>query len=433
MIFDYLITKNNTQFKYIAETKEELSGMGEVTILKLNDYKGNVFFDYPVKNPHNDIMAFIIIVIFYPFIKKSITFEFNISKFFIENLKKIRKFKNVEIVSSKIINIPEYDGNEISICVGGGLDSSAIMCLFKDTYLFHATNKEKVDVDKLAKACGCKKNVDKVNSNIKEFIKPQMFTHWISVFIGVYLFAQDQKVRYIFLGTQLDSNNIILNNKFNPQGLKKGEYNYRDLSKDLGIEMINIFNGCTNILISKIIYQNKLDKYARFCDRGVNGQSCKKCAKCFRKILCLSYHNKEYEITDNNDYEAYKFVNHSNYKHLYLYKSPEFYKCSELRKFKKKHNDIDASWLDKIYPRAYEEYDIDMRNKILSKISEYGNIMNDYNIRALETFEIPMTNVIEKYTNNSSCNNCSNYNLVIFTMILILVIAFVVVFSIILL
>ena len=97
MIIKYEVKENKTFFHYKTETPEEFHGQGEVKYLNLKNKEGYVFFDYEVKNINNDLMAFMSIIIFYPFIKKNITFDFKVSEFFIKNMKKIDKFKNTVI------------------------------------------------------------------------------------------------------------------------------------------------------------------------------------------------------------------------------------------------------------------------------------------------------------------------------------------------
>ena len=141
MILNYRITENKTIFDYIIENDEELEGMGETKMLSLINKKGNVYFDYPVKNPHNDILAYMSIIIFYPFIKNNLTFTFSLSNRFVNNLKK--EFKNLNVYYHNI-DYDKYNGKNILIPMGGGVDSTSIMCLFKDAYLYHQKGKETV-------------------------------------------------------------------------------------------------------------------------------------------------------------------------------------------------------------------------------------------------------------------------------------------------
>ena len=64
MIFDYKITPKKTFFNYKITNQKEISGMGETKTVKLLKEEGNVYFDYSVKTPHNDLMAFMFIIIY---------------------------------------------------------------------------------------------------------------------------------------------------------------------------------------------------------------------------------------------------------------------------------------------------------------------------------------------------------------------------------
>ena len=388
MILNYKILKDSTIFEYQIESNHELSGMGETKMVTLLRPTGEVHFNYPVKNPHNDIMAFIILTIFKPFIKDIITFQFEISTHFINSLKKIPEYKNIKFNNTRIVNYPKFIGKEISIPVGGGMDSTAVMCLFKDTYLYHSTGKEIVNVNLLASKCGCKKKVDIVNSNIKEFIQPKTYTHWVSVFIGIYLLAQDQNLGYIFLGTMLEPN-IITKNKFNKNFLKrKYGSGVRELSSDLGIYMINVFNGCSEIISTKIICSNNVDKYVVYCDKGNGNKKCNKCSKCLRKNTELSFFKDEYKVKDYKDYNIKNYVYNAKYlKSVYLYKNSSFYDNLLLKDFVDSNKNINVSWLDKIYTKAYRFYPKNIKSLIFKKIENYARHMNEEEIKSLENYD----------------------------------------------
>ena len=174
-----------------------MTGMGETKIINLITSKGSVF-DYKLKRPHNDILAFMCVIIFYPFIKNNLTFKFPISERFLQQFKKIPNFKHTK-VTSQIINIPPYNGNKNLITVGGGLDSTSIMCLFKDALLYHQQGKEKVDVNLICKKVNMKETPYIVNNNVKDIIKEKQFTHWVTVFVGSLLIAMDNNVKNILL------------------------------------------------------------------------------------------------------------------------------------------------------------------------------------------------------------------------------------------
>ena len=399
MIFNYRITDNKTIFNYEIENETEMSGMGETQILTLLNKKGEVYFNYPVKNPHNDIMAFIIIIIFNPFIKDTITFKFNISDNFINNFKKINEFKEIKFINTHVENIPKFDGNNISISLGGGCDSTAIMYLFNDAFLYHQLDKEKVNINLIAKKCRCTKNVDIVDTNIKRFITPLSYTHWISVFIGIYLLAQDQKHGYIFLGTII-SVFYIKNNKFVNSSNNSNFYSYKNLSKDLGIEHISVFRGCSEIISTKIIAHpllNEIKKHVRYCDHGHNNQPCHKCDKCFRKNIELSFFDKNYSYNYfskyNNIKKRIKSIKNTNMLHILLYKNSNYYKkiCPEIIELTDQYN-YQTDWADKIYTKAYNKHPNHIKKQILDKLHFFINDMNDEDIYNFENYDANLEN-----------------------------------------
>ena len=405
----YYTIRDKTYFNYEVTDKEEMEGKGETQIVKLKRKKGSVNFDYKVQKPHNDIMAFIFIIIFYPFIKKSLTFLFPISKNFITNLKKINQFKNLTI-NATIKNIDKYNGRNNLIPMGGGMDSTSIMCLFKDAYLYHQKGKEKVDVELIANKLNMEQKPYSVENNIKKFIKPASFTHWISVFVGSFLIAMDKDVKNILLGTPLGGC-LIKNNKFK---MSKKNYNVNNnsdlysLIKNLGISLIYPLSGCTELLSSKILVDEKVYKYAIFCDKGPNNKACNKCSKCLRKNLELYFNGTYYPINYLKNYKLdtiKKELNNSNYKHIYLYKNPSFFKdknknlYDELKKYK-----YTTSWCNKIYDKIYLQKKEKIYLETLEKLKKYAPVMDERDIFNLENYDG------NNYENKKIIENFNNIN-----------------------
>lgn len=412
MIINYDISEKKTFFYYKTEIPEELHGQGEVKYLNLKIPEGKVFFDYEVKNINNDLMALMSLIIFYPFIKNNITFEFTVSQFFIKNLKKIDKFKNTEIKSLSEKKLRhKHTGKNYLITVGGGMDSASIMCLFKDAFLYHQKGKEKVDIKLLCKKLKMEKKPHIVDTNIKDFLKEKYFTHWISVFVGSILICMDNNIGYIFLGTPLE-NKIFKNNTYNFQ-INNSKYDIHQFLKDLGILFVYPLIGCSEILSSKIVYDNNADDYIIYCDKGKNNSSCHNCYKCLRKNLELCYHGKKYSKNYFKNYEnAYKLIEKSNtynFLNIFIFKNKNYYanKSPELYNFRKKYL-YNTDWSNKIYSPLYLENDENIYETIFNKLKKYarpmnhkqekkflkydGNKLNQTNKDFIETFKVKTSN-----------------------------------------
>lgn len=378
MIINYDVKENKTVFHYKTETPEELNGQGEVKYLNLKIPEGNVYFDYEVNHVNNDLMAFMSLIIFYPFIKNNITFEFTVSQLFIENLKKIDKFKNTIIKAKTKKNLRyKHTGKNYLITVGGGMDSASIMCLFKDAFLYHQKGKEKVDIKLLCKKLKMKKKPHIVDTNIKDFLKEKYFTHWISVFVGCILVCMDNKIGYIFLGTPLE-NKIFKNNTYN-NPFSNLKYDIHAFLKDLGILFVYPLIGCSEILSSKIVYENHVQDYIIYCDKGKNNSACHKCNKCLRKNLELCYHGKKYSKNYFKNYEnTYNLIKKSNFFiNIFIFKNKNYYadKSPELYDYRKKYS-YNTNWCDKIYTPLYLENTDKIYKIILTKLKKYAKPMN---------------------------------------------------------
>ena len=380
MIINYYIKENKTFFNYKTETPEEFHGQGEVKYLNLKNKEGYVFFDYEVKNINNDLMAFMSIIIFYPFIKKNITFDFKVSEFFIKNMKKIDKFKNTVIKAETKKKIRyKHTGKNYLITVGGGMDSTSIMCLFKDAFLYHQKGKEKVDINLLCKKLKMKREPHIVDTNIKDFLKEKYFTHWISVFLGSILVCMDNNIGYIFLGTPLE-NKIFKNNTYNNL-FSNSKYDIHAFLKDLGILFVYPLIGCSEILSSNIVYENNVHDYVIYCDKGKNNSACHNCYKCLRKNLELCYHGKKYSKNYfknyENTYNLIKKSNSYNFLNIFIFKNKNYYadKSPELYDYRKKYS-YNTNWCDKIYTPLYLENTDKIYKIILTKLKKYAKPMN---------------------------------------------------------
>ena len=413
MIFDYKVFPNKTSFYYEVENDNEMIGQGESQKVKLKNKSGEVYFNYSVSNPHNDIMAFIIIIVFNPFIKNNIIFNFPVSERFIKNLKKIKRFETIKI-NGPIKNYLEFNGKNISIPIGGGLDSAALMCLFPDSYLYHQTGKEIVNVQLLAEKCNCKHPVTIIDSNIKEFITKPTFVHWCSIYIGQYLVAQDQKIGYILLGSTLDEEYFESPNQ-NSFCKKKDNLIFNDyelLSKNLGIYKIKPFKGLLAMNAAYLCSIYNIVEYTRSCDLGNNKTNCNKCLKCFRKQTQLSFYTKnkydkiywsQYDnnlvgaILDKKKY-AYIFLNCYNFdyknRHENLVEFINIY-ASSLNK----HKNLNITWMNKIYPKYYYHLPKHIRKIIFDKLTRHFEIMDLNDVINLRNFDINKVKIVEHFTN----------------------------------
>lgn len=413
MKLNYRIDSKFTYFTYEIESNNEMSGKGETTILTLKQPKGQVYFEYSVKNPHNDIMAFISVIIFFPFIKNNVTFLFPISQRFIDSFNNLNEFKKTK-VHGNIINIKKYKGTKKLITMGGGMDSTSIMCLFKDSYLYFQKGKENVNVDLIANKLNMKEKPYAINTNIKNIVIPNSYTHWISVFIGSLLIAIDKDIGYILLGTPLQNKQFT--NKFS-------RYSFLE---NLGILFVKPLRGCSELLSCKILVDNNIHKYVVFCDKGGNYKSCHKCSKCFRKNLELYFNGVYYPKNYFNNYskETIKKSIVGPLSHIFMYKKAEYYKdlIPELYQLLKKY-DYNTSWCDKIYSKIYLNCEDKIYLEILSKLKKYGKCMSKNDIYNFENYDVnkyTQNKIIETF--NLKKKNIYTIEILVFLIVILLII-----------
>ena len=390
MIFNYIIIpeEHKTLFTFEVEEEEEMCGFGEnkSKLLSINSKKGSVYFDYILKKPHNDLLAFMIIIIFFPFIKNKITFKFPISNR-IDTVVKMF-FKNL-IINANIVDLVKYKGDNKLITVGGGMDSTSIMCMFKDAYCYHQLSKEKVNVDLICEKLNMVHKPFCIDTNMTKYYKGYSFPHWFSIFIGGLLIAMDNNVGCLMHGSPLGV--VLLQSKRGQFNLANSRWNPIEA---IGLTQVCPLAGCTELISCKILVDHNAFQYAVWCDGGKDNKGCHKCSKCFRKNFELYLNGVSYSSSYFNNYSEEVIKNtvfNPIHLHNFLHASPLFYKhIPKLNKILSKIN-YNATWCNKIYPKVYldirkNDPNNELYKDIFEKLLNYSKPMSSEDIQKLETY-----------------------------------------------
>ena len=401
MKFKYYIDQDSSVFEAIPENEEETIGYrmeGNYPQLKLVNNK--LRMNYVSKEKlHPDIIAAICIFTFYPFINKNITFPYHVSKNFSESLKYdiLPKFNKTKIVDEFTIlniddnlisfkDIPTY--NNWSIAFGGGLDSTAIAMILPDIPIVHLKVR---DVDEIKKFSETNLNNETyiLSSNIKELTQPNGFPLWASCFIGNLLMSCDLKTNKMITGTILGSSCLK-----NGQGYFNNcckMTNRFDLFLDkIGVTPIYITGGCSEIITSKIIFENNLTKSVLFCENN-NGKPCYKCTKCFRKLVELTYHGADFNFNTFNKEFISKFLKSRYFQHIFIFLCQNYRGDNEIFKFLrnelKEILDKETKFCNKVYSEFYNKYDPTIKEFIINLLKKNNfEIMNDNDVKCLKCF-----------------------------------------------
>jgi hypothetical protein len=220
MKFVYEEYDNYTSFTAIPENEKERDGLraqGPYTPISLK--QDSLIVKYVSKNAlHPDIVAAICITAFYPFIHSSATMPFPVSKRFADGLqmdilpqhgKVDGIYRATEPITIDNINIklePYTEGSNTVVAYGGGMDSTAIACLFPEYDLIHSTDIDNTDntVQKFVED-NLKNKIHIIETNCKYLATPNGFTTFTNIYISPLIMSADLNIKNSMCGAIMGS------------------------------------------------------------------------------------------------------------------------------------------------------------------------------------------------------------------------------------
>jgi hypothetical protein len=274
IFFKYTYTKNRHSFiisgDYIKD--EVIRSEGDINIkLKIDE----LIIEENDYNIHNDHLALIAILSFFPVIPKEIckiSFNFKVSKEFQNAINTYGGLPNV-FFDTDDLGLYKNEGECISF--GGGFDSTAISVLLPEIEKIQQINMNE-NVNSLT--------ITKIKSNIRD-----MYTRWgLPVWVSIFVVPMIKNVKYILSGSQYNSsylgNGKGYNEIFNNRWYKLFE------SLNIKILPCSFLSEITTAEI--IVKSNKFDD-TEFC-YFTSRKKCNRCTKCLRKYLEASIFNSKY-------------------------------------------------------------------------------------------------------------------------------------------
>lgn len=344
MRFKYALKPKQVTIQAIPECDSEWMGYrAESPYPQIKLTEPYLIFCANINHMHPDMLALLCIVTFYPFCRSSITFPEPVSVKFakaVESLgiydvkdgKYVRIDGNFNIMNINP-NLQSYHSNSTNkaLAYGGGLDSTAALCLFPELYIIHESRikvshntQEVLEVypdatesfmnDLERGWTKWKGRTFCIGSNNKDLCTPNGWSGWIACTATSILLATDLSLSAILLGSSIGSSNIkngeIYSNPAPNMWLR--------LFAEIGLPVFSPISGLTEISLTKIIsrtYPKWLSKIT-YCIKD-NGRNCHKCWKCFRRQVIINYilhteldSNRE-AISSKHDYS----VNWKDYNH----------------------------------------------------------------------------------------------------------------------
>ena len=395
MKFILHVTNNQTQFTGISEHEDETIGLraqGPYTPIKLTD---NVLtIDYVSTKPlHPDMIAAICITAFYPFIKYSATMPYPVSQQFADSLKMdilpqhetvngiYKAVKNITITNIDA-TIETYSGVNTVIAYGGGIDSTAIALLCPEFPIIHTTNCsdsiERKNVMKRFVEDHLKNEPLLVDSNCKNLCRPGGFTTFTNIFLVPLMLSSDLNIKNICCGEVLESSCLSNGTKYFPQFNPQRRNRWMRFYTNIGINIFSPIAGCSELITSKIVFNNNLSDEVLFCESR-EGYPCHKCTKCLRKLLELNLHGY------NHDFNTFVEKDMT----LFLKKRPLYFSNTLIETInnqnvpvymKESISDLihlNTNLFHKIYSKSFIYFPEDIRNTIIQSLLKYADIMTE--------------------------------------------------------
>ena len=329
MKFVYEECVDYTSFTAIPENDKERHGLraqGPYAPISLKD--DTLIVKYVSKNTlHPDIVAAICITAFYPFIHSSATMPFPVSKRFADGLQmdilpQHGKIEGVYRATEPItidnidINLEPYTGGSNTvIAYGGGMDSTAIACLFPDYDLIHSTDIDNQDntVREFVED-NLENKIHIIESNCKYLATPKGFTTFTNIYITPLIMCADLDVKNIMCGAIMGATCLSNGTKYFPQFDPTRRNRWERFYNHIGLCMFSPTSGCSELITSKIICKHNLQHKVIYCDCN-NGKPCNKCTKCLRKQLELAYHGVDIKF---DSFEKHFITNFLKKRPLYF-------------------------------------------------------------------------------------------------------------------
>lgn len=428
--------KENMRFKlsiakYLAISVEPGQACGyraEAPHPRLILVNHEVLFDYIPSRPiHPDILALICLIVYYPFFQKwtdthfpskiSPTMASALAKFPLYTWDGSRnrycKIEGAGIIVPKTGIDPDLapykNGATTLLAFGGGLDSTAVKCLFPGAHIVHEKKwnhrTTKNGVDELISIMDRRPQSGQshvIASNSRSLTRPTGWTGWISCIATSLLVASDHPTNNILLGSSLAS---LLGGGKRFIGVNGKEFPGTNiwtslLKHTVGINLFCPVAGLSEVALVKIIKQTS-QLYLKKCTWCLkkNGYPCHSCFKCLRRDLLIFYEAAQ-GVSKGTDLiggtpSPFPWSNYSKSK-----KPPrETFGPTLNYLLKWYHNTFgtvppiisseieqDVSWIDAWYVPALSLVPENLKTYVYKRIAQRVRPMSDYEKMCLENY-----------------------------------------------
>ena len=405
----FFYTEDGLYTIFTAQPENELEtegfrAQGPYPIIQLQNRELKVKYR-TIKKLHPDIIAAICITAFYPFIHTTATMPFPVSIKFSSGLKMgilpqhavidgIYRATEPIVITNIDPELQSYEkGDNDVIAYGGGVDSTAIACMFPKYDLIHSTREHNPNIRiKPFVEENLKNPIHIIESNCERISSPSGFTTFTNIYISPLILTADLNIRNILCGAILEATCLSNGYKYFPQFDITRRNRWERFYNHIGLYMFSPFSGCSELITSKIVYEHNLHTKVMYCESN-QGRPCNKCSKCLRKQLEFFYHGASFDF--NTTYNTTRIRNYINNKPVCL---PIFietiknksellpaYLCDPILK---KYGHINTEMFTRIYTKSFDYFPIEIKSEIIDQLSMYADQMSNEDEQYVENWDI---------------------------------------------
>ena len=402
MRFEFWTEPGHSYIKAIFENGDTRMGKREegagTEITLQND---TVVFDYEVKNIHPDILGLLCMITFFPFIGSEVEFPKPVSKRLFDAFQNECFTSKKDILFRNISNDVEiYQGDNLALSFGGGIDSSAVRHMFPEAIVIHEAHikNEKFIFShshSVVKSLGQEKG-KLVTSNIRYLSTPGGWHSWPCSVSTSLIMATDLNIGIILTGSIIGScflsNGARFWDRLNARKWHGPSGNYwQSAFEAIGLPMFSPMTGVSEMQTMKqsldLLNQNQVV----YCMEN-DGSACLKCSKCFRRDVIRTFiqsnHQPNWEVY-NTEY-IHNFLENRPLYFGHIFSSAVSLKPELFPEWMTSRltyvQPIKKDWVMRVYAESFDLCPIEWRDYLKSRVTSFIPPMDEIDINELRSW-----------------------------------------------
>ena len=367
-------------------------------------------FDY--EKVHPDHLGLVSLLVCQPFVGKKLEFPKPVSIQFAEIANKKTRYEITNIDENLEPWKPSLDSRP-ALAFSGGADSTAALSLLpSDTapiFLDRPTLNSRTLYDRDAAHMACKHlmeigyEVKMILSDLEYVRNPVGFPIDVANAAPAILLAELMEFDTISFGTIMESTYGVGHKKFRDYPNGNHFQYWGGLFSAAGLPFLQVVSGVSEVGTAIINHKSPIGEYAHSCMRGKWKNPCRKCWKCFRKLLLDSAitdtilsdleYDELFSIPEATRYLSSFPIKHENVLTYITSKYPSDKLENEnmfmdLLKKRVRGDKIETSWMEKYYPPMIEVIPEKYRKGLIEKLNRFLIPMSNEEQKIVEEWDM---------------------------------------------